>query len=61
MVPRKFKAGQTVTLTPNRAYATPAGRFEIVRLMPDEHGRYQYRIRSIADGHERVALESELE
>ncbi|MGO8914431.1 MAG: hypothetical protein ACLQJR_00820 [Stellaceae bacterium] len=61
MTPRKFKAGQTVSLMPNRSYATPAGRFEIVRLMPDEHGHYQYRIRSMADGHERVVLESELE
>jgi hypothetical protein len=61
MTPHKFKTGQTVTLIPNRSYATPSGRFEIVRPMPAEHGRYQYRLRSIADGHERVAQESELQ
>jgi hypothetical protein len=58
---RKYRAGQTVTMTPNRARATPKGRFEVVRLMPAEHGNYQYRIRSVMDGHERVVQESELD
>jgi hypothetical protein len=58
---RKYRAGQTVTMTPNRARATPKGRFEVVRLMPAEHGTYQYRIRSVMDGHERVVQESELD
>ena len=57
----KFKAGQTVTITPNRARATPRGPFKIVRLMPDEQGKNQYRIRSAMDGHERVVLESDLD
>jgi hypothetical protein len=56
---RKYRAGQTVTMTPNRARATPKGRFEVVRLMPAEHGTYQYRIRSVMDGHERVVQESD--
>jgi hypothetical protein len=60
MKDRKYRSGQTVTMTPNRARATPKDRFEIVRLLPLEHGNYQYRIRSVADGHERVALETEL-
>jgi hypothetical protein len=29
--------------------------------MPAEHGNYQYRIRSVMDGHERVVQESELD
>ena len=58
---RKYKSGQTVTMMPNRARRTPTDRFEIVRLMPAERGEgYQYRIRSILNGHERVVLESEL-
>jgi hypothetical protein len=48
-------------MTPSRARAAPEGRFEIVRLMPLEHGNYQYRIRSVMDGHERVVLEGELD
>ncbi len=61
MKARKYRNGQTVTMIENRARATPRGRFEIVRLMPDERGTYQYRIRSTVDGHERVVLESELD
>jgi hypothetical protein len=61
MKARKYRNGQTVTMTPSRARAAPKGRFEIVRLMPIEHGNYQYRIRSVMDGHERVVLEGELD
>jgi hypothetical protein len=61
MTARKFKTGQTVTLTQNRARATPKGRFEIVRPLPTEHGNHQYRIKSVLDGHERVVQESELD
>jgi hypothetical protein len=57
----KFKHKQMVTYSP----AGPGGadrnvRFEIVRPLPTERGINQYRIKSILDGHERVALESEL-
>ncbi|HTZ81279.1 MAG TPA: hypothetical protein VMC10_25440 [Stellaceae bacterium] len=62
MEERKYRDGQTVTLLPSRARRTPTDRFEIVRLMPAERGAvYQYRIRSTLDGHERIAMESELE
>jgi hypothetical protein len=56
----KFRAGERVTMTSSRARATPKGSFEVVRLMPPERGNYQYRIRSVTDGHERVVLENEL-
>ena len=61
MKARKYRTGQTVTMTPNRARAAPKGRFEVTRLLPLEQGNYQYRIRSVTDGHERVVLESELD
>jgi hypothetical protein len=58
----KFKVGQSVDLIGvQRSLGPPLGRFEIVRLMPTEHGRHQYRIRSLLDGHERMVSESELE
>jgi hypothetical protein len=31
-----------------------------VRLLPEENGHFQYRIKSPRDGHERIALEGEL-
>ncbi len=56
----KFRVGQTVTLLPNRYGANRLGRFTVTSLLPQEHGINQYRLRSAADGHERVATEEEL-
>jgi hypothetical protein len=57
----KFKIGQVVTFSP----AVPGSadrdvKFEILRLLPAERGVNQYRLKAVIDGHERVALESEL-
>jgi hypothetical protein len=58
----KFKVGQSVDIVgQQRLASSPLGKFEIVRLMPTEHGRHQYRVRSRLDGHERMVAESELE
>jgi hypothetical protein len=60
--PHKFHVGQTVELIGmQRSLGPPLGGFEIMRLMPTENGRHQYRIRSLLDGHARMANESELE
>jgi len=57
----KFKLGQRVDLiSANRSPVQAIGKFEIVRLMPSEHGMNQYRIRSLLDGQERMATEIEL-
>jgi hypothetical protein len=56
----KFRLGQSVELLAGETRLKPLGRFEIVRLMPSEHGLRQYRIRSLADGHERMVIEAEL-
>ena len=54
MPAHKFKTGQRVTVIERH------GRFEIVRLLPETGGRNQYRVRSLADGHERIVIETEL-
>jgi hypothetical protein len=56
----RFQAGQTVTLLPNRYGSNRNGSFEVTRLLPAEHGINHYRLKSVADGHERVAAEDEL-
>jgi hypothetical protein len=56
----RYRAGQTVTLAPNRYGPNRHGRFEVTRLLPEEHGINQYRLKSVVDGHERVAREDEL-
>lgn len=56
----KFRLGQSVDLVGNDVRLKPLGSFEIVRVMPTEHGHRQYRIKSLTDGHERMVSEAEL-
>jgi hypothetical protein len=61
MAAHKFRVGQKVALVRGRV-AGPAdpSKFEIVRTLPESGGNNQYRVRSLADGHERVVMEPEL-
>jgi len=57
----KFEVGETRHFTPSAFdRATPRGFYKIVRQLPPEGRGYQYRIKSVADGHERVVPESQL-
>lgn len=56
----KFKLRQLVTLAPAGSGTGRNVKFEVVRLLPEEHGINHYRIKSLLDGHERVVTESEL-
>ena len=61
MKPRKFAIGQRVTVVPNKLVAAlTGGTFTVVRALPEERGVWQYRIESIADGHERIVYEIDL-
>ena len=57
----QFKVRQKVTLVGSRGHPTPRDLFEIVRVLPAEHGNNQYRIKSTVDGHERVVTEGEID
>jgi len=59
MEAHKFKIGQRVILAAKR-YGYQGGTFTVVRQMPKEDGDFQYRIKSVVDGHERMVLEAEL-
>ena len=56
----KFKSGQSVEFVTSDLRLKPLGVFKIVRVMPSERGIRQYRIKSVMDGHERVAMEGDL-
>jgi hypothetical protein len=56
----KFQAGQTVKVVPNPYIPSAGEDFNIVCVLPEEHGMHQYRIRSITDGHLHVVMESEI-
>jgi hypothetical protein len=61
MSARKFAVGQTVRFAPDRNQESAArGSFKIVRLLSEAVSVLQYRVKSLLDGHERVASEGQL-
>jgi hypothetical protein len=59
----KFNIGQTVDLMPRVLRAAASGPYQIRFLVPssdEDPGDPHYRIKSVAEKHERVAPESEL-
>jgi hypothetical protein len=59
----RFSLGQFVDLAPTKLRAAALGRYEICGLIPPADGNPGdpcYRIKSVAEKHERAATESEL-
>ena len=53
----RFKTDQTVVPSTSDL---PCGHYRVLRLLPSVHGELHYRIRSVADGHERTVLERQI-
>ena len=62
--PHRFRVGQNVQFigkVGSKIFgATPAGEFKVVRLLPATQGRNQYRVESLTDNQNRVAVETDL-
>ena len=57
----RFAVGQSVEFAPGRLDATATrGAYTVVRLLPNDGGDREYRVRNTRDGHERVVRESQL-
>jgi hypothetical protein len=58
----KFAVGQTVHFTPSNAHNAIAGNCEVRYLMPESDLQLEprYRIKNVAERHERVVTESDL-
>lgn len=57
----KFEIGETVEFSPGGSYPpTARGRYVVLRQLPSEGVDYQYRIKSVADGQERMVREGQL-
>lgn len=62
MTSHKFKIGQSVNYTSGLFGAGSAsGVYQITQLLPPEGDDFQYKIKSAAEPHERVAKESQLD
>jgi hypothetical protein len=60
MSAHKYKIGQSVDYSPGRMTNAVSRDYRIVRLLPPENGRNQYRIKSGAEPFERMASEEHL-
>lgn len=60
MIVHKFNPGQRVKLIPSPYIRNSHGDFEILRVLPEERGMNQYRVKSITDGVVRVVMETEI-
>ena len=58
----KFTVGQTVHLAPSSTRKAVSGDYEVCHLMPpsDYQSEPRYRVRNLAERHERVVAESDL-
>ncbi len=58
----KFAIGQTVHFAPSNAHTAVAGNYEVRHLMPasDHQIEPRYRIKNVAERHERIVTESDL-
>ncbi len=57
----KFDLGQAVTYRAARGLYAAAGAYVVTAKLPERDGEYEYRIRNLAEAHERIARESQLE
>jgi len=60
MPTHKFRIGQLVQVTPAISRNIPGGTYEIVKQLPESHGEFEYRVKSINEPHERIVRESAL-
>jgi len=56
-----FRSGQSVRLCRSLHRSGAPSEFKIVRVLPENNGEREYRVKSISEPYERVVKESELE
>tara|TARA_R110000824_G_scaffold366730_2_gene555610 strand:+ start:138943 stop:139164 length:222 start_codon:yes stop_codon:yes gene_type:complete len=58
----KYKVGEMVEFHPGGSYlAKTRGQYEVLRLLPAEGDGYQYRVKNLTDGHERIVHEGQID
>ncbi len=62
MQKHRFEVGETVEFTAGGSYPPAArGLYKVLRQLPSEGDGYQYRVKNLADGHERMVREGQLD
>ena len=60
MPEHKFQVGETVMLSSAVSRNVPGGIYQVTRQLPHNGREFEYRIKSVTEEHERVALESDI-
>ena len=60
MPSHKFRVGDVVLLMPAVSQNIAGGTYQVTRLLLENRGEFEYRIKNLEEPHERVARESEL-
>jgi hypothetical protein len=61
MATHRYKVGKVVETAKDKFGVIPPGPYEVVRqLPPAQDGVWQYRVKSMQNGHERVIREDQL-
>jgi hypothetical protein len=60
MVAQKFNIGQMVRVVPSSYISDAQGKFNVVSVLPEEHGMHQYRIKSTTGERVHLVMETEL-
>ena len=62
MQKHRFEVVETVEFTAGGSYPPAArGLYKVLRQLPSEGDGYQYRVKNLADGHERMVREGQLD
>ena len=56
-----YQIGQSVRVKGSYRLRDLGGSYKILALLPEEHGDYQYRVRSSTSAQQRVIRESEID
>jgi hypothetical protein len=57
----RFRIGQLVRLTSGNFPDRSSGSYKILRLLPETHGEFHYRIKGVHNQMERAVRETEIE
>ena len=60
MPSHKFRVGDVVLPMPAVSQNIAGGTYQVTRLLLENRGEFEYRIKNLEEPHERVARESEL-
>lgn len=60
MAQHKFHIGQSVALIPNGFFKAKGGAYKVLRLLANDGVDWEYHVKHLGDGHERMVRQSEI-